>query len=161
MSKTFVLIHGTWHGGWAWKDVVRHLSTKGHLAHTPTLAGHRPGAVRAGITHQDCVNSVVACIRECRLTDVVLVGDSFGGTIVQKVAEEVTDRIARVVFLDALILKDNERVVDVLPNAFLDSLAEKNTNDTGAMNLENTNDIFPTPPWKTWRDNFSRMRRSH
>jgi hypothetical protein len=34
MSKTFVLIHGAWHGGWAWKDVIRRLSEKGYGAHT-------------------------------------------------------------------------------------------------------------------------------
>ena len=154
MSKTFVLIHGTWHGGWAWKDVVSHLSEKGHIAHTPTLPGHGPGATRSGITHQDCVDSVTKCIRHCELEDVVLVGHSFGGTIVQKVAEEVPDRIAHMVFLDALVLKDEERVLDVLPDVFLNSLAEEDTNDPAVMTLENTNGIFPTPPWETWRDNF-------
>ena len=54
------------------------------------------------------------------------------------------------VFLDALILKDNERVFDVLPNIFLDSLTPKNGNDHAPI----TNGIFPTPPWETWRDNF-------
>lgn len=154
MSTKFVLIHGTWHGGWAWKDVIHHLSRKGHVAHAPTLAGHGPGATRSGITHQDCVDSVVECIRHHKLEDVVLVGHSFGGTIVQKVAEEVPDRIARTVFLDALVLKDNERVFDVLPGVFLDSLAPKNGNDPAASGLENAVGIFPTPPWETWRDNF-------
>ena len=99
MSKTFVLIHGTWHGGWAWKDVV---SQKGHVAHAPTLAGHGPGAPRSGITHQDCVEAVVPCIQHCNLKNVVLVGHSFGGTVVQKVVEQVPDRIAQLAFLDCL-----------------------------------------------------------
>ena len=64
MSKTFVLIHGTWHGGWAWKEVIGHLSAKGHRAHAPTLAGHGPGETRTGVTHDDCVNSVVSYIRQ-------------------------------------------------------------------------------------------------
>lgn len=154
MSKTFVLIHVTWHGGWAWQDVIRHLSRKGHVAHAPTLAGHGPGATRSGITHQDCVDSVVAYIHHNKLEHVALVGHSFGGTVIQKVAEEVPDRIARMVFLSALILKDNERVFDILPDVFLDSVAEENASHPAAMNLENSNGIFPPPPWKTWRDNF-------
>ena len=153
MSKTFVLIHGTWHSGWAWRDVVHHLSQKGHVACTPTLAGHGPSVMRTGIAHQDCVESVVACIRERNLEDVVLVGHSFGGTVVQKVAEQVPDRIARMVFLDALVLKDNERVVDILPDVFLASLAPKNGNQP-ATGLGSTSDTFPIPPWETWRDNF-------
>jgi pimeloyl-ACP methyl ester carboxylesterase len=147
-TKTFVLIHGTWHGGWAWQDVINHVSRKGHVAHAPTLAGHGPGATRLGITHQHCVDSVVECIRHYKLQDVVLVGHSFGGTVIQKVAEEVPDRIMHMVFLDALVLKDNERVFDVLPDVFLDSLAHKNGGP------ENIAGIFPTPPWETWRDNF-------
>jgi pimeloyl-ACP methyl ester carboxylesterase len=154
VSKTFVLIHGTWHGGWAWQDVIHHLSRQGHVAHAPTLAGHGPGAPRLGITHQDCVDSVVECLRHQKLEDVVLVGHSFGGTIVQKVAERVPDRIARMVFLDALVLTDNERVCDVLPGVFLDSLAPKNGNDPAASNAEEAAGIFPTPPWETWRDSF-------
>ena len=46
MSKTFVLIHESWHGGWAWKDVIHRLSEKGYGAHAPTLAGHGPGVTR-------------------------------------------------------------------------------------------------------------------
>jgi len=151
VGRTFVLIHGTWHGGWAWKDVARHLSQKKHFAPTPTLAGHGTGAIRSGITHQHCVDTVVACIRDSNLENVVLVGHSFGGTVVQKVAEEVPDRIERMVFLDALILKDNDRVFDVLPDVFLESLASKKD---PAAEFGETNGIFPTPPWKTWRDNF-------
>jgi len=74
MSKTVVLIHGSWHGGWAWQDVIRHLSAKGHHAHAPTLAGHGPGVMCAGITHQGCVDTVVTYIQQHRLKDIILVG---------------------------------------------------------------------------------------
>ena len=154
MSKTFVLIHGTWHGGWAWQDVVRHLSRRGHIAHTPTLAGHGPGAMPKGITHQDCVDSVVGCIRQCNLEHVVLVGHSFGGTVVQGVAERVPERIVRLVFVNALILKDGERVLDILPEVFLDSLAAKNGNQQPPVISERSIEVLVPPPWETWRDNF-------
>ena len=72
MSKTFVLIHGSWHGGWAWKDVIRRLSEKGYGAHAPTLAGHGPGVTRLGITHQECVASVVTYIQQHGLEDLIL-----------------------------------------------------------------------------------------
>jgi len=110
MGKTFVLVHGSWHGGWAWEAVTRELSAKGHRAHAPTLSGHGPRAQRSSVSHQDCANTVVSLIQERRLTDVILVGHSFGGTVVQKVAERLPHRIARTVFLDALILEDNESV---------------------------------------------------
>ena len=154
MSQTFVLIHGTWHGGWAWQDVVRHLSRRGHIAHTPTLAGHGCGAMPRGITHEDCVDSVVACIRHCNLENVVLVGHSFGGTVVQRVAERVPERIVRLVFVNALILKDGERVFDILPEVFLDSLAPKNGMHQPPLISESSIEVLVPPPWETWRDNF-------
>jgi len=131
--------------------VIRELSGKGHRAHAPTLAGHGPGVARQGITHQDCVASVVAYIDQQGLGDVILVGHSFGGTVVQKVAELLPGRIRRTVFLDALVLKDSERVFDVLPDAFLATLAPKDGNRPIAEDQEGTMQI---PPWETWRDNF-------
>ena len=40
MSKTFVMIHGSWHCGWAWQGVMRHLAEKGYVTYAPTLPGH-------------------------------------------------------------------------------------------------------------------------
>src|SRR5262249_7432649 len=145
--ETFVLIHGTWHGGWAWDAVIRELSGKGRRAYAPTLAGHGPGVERLGITHQECVASVVDYIDRRGLEDVVLVGHSFGGTVVQKVAEQLPDRIRRTVFLDALVLKDNERVFDIFPDVFLDTLAPKDGTDPAPASPDDT---MPIPPWETW-----------
>lgn len=145
MSKTFVLIHGSWHGGWAWKDVIRRLSEKGYGAHAPTLAGHGPGVTRLGITHQECVASVVTYFQQHGLEDVILVGHSFGGSVVQKVAEQVFNRIARIVFLDALVLEDNQCVLDILPSEFAALV-----NDLAAASSANTMLI----PWEIWRDNL-------
>jgi len=69
MGRTFVLIHGSWHGGWAWDSVISELSEKGHWAHAPTLAGHGPGAARLGINHKACVDSVVHYIDTRALND--------------------------------------------------------------------------------------------
>lgn len=154
MSRTFVLIHGTWHGGWAWRDVVACLSARGHRAHAPTLAGHGPGANYFGVAHEDCVDSVVSYLQQRGLAEVILVGHSFGGTVVQKVAERIANRIARTIFLDALILQHNQRVLDILPNVFLESLAPRDGHPQPNVSLENTTGIFPTPPWETWRYNF-------
>ena len=145
MSEMFVLIHGSWHGGWAWDAVVRHLEAKGHRAYAPTLPGHGPGAVGLGVTHQDCVRAVAADIQGHELEDVILVGHSFGGSVIQKVAELVPDRIARTVFLDALILADNDCVFDNLPPDYVAAF-----NALAGASSANTMLI----PWEIWRDNF-------
>ena len=145
MSKTFVLIHGSWHGGWAWQDVIRHLSENGHRVHAPTLPGHGPAVTRLGVTHQDCVSSVGAYIQRRGLEDVILVGHSFGGTVVQKVVEEIPQQISRIVFVDALVLADNQCVFDNLPAqyvALFKSLAAESSDNSMLI------------PWEIWRDNF-------
>ena len=145
MRKTFVMIHGSWHGGWAWHDVVRHLSNKGHSAAAPTLPGHGPGAVRVGIAHGDCVRAVVAYIRERNLEKVVLVGHSFGGSVIQKVAEELPGQIERTVFLDALIVEDGHCIFDELPPDYAALF-----NKLAAASSDNTMMI----PWEIWRAHF-------
>ena len=37
--KTFVLVHGAWHGGWCWRRVADLLQKRGHKVFTPTLTG--------------------------------------------------------------------------------------------------------------------------
>ena len=145
MSRTFVMIHGSWHCGWAWQGVMCHLAEKGHVTHAPTLAGHGPQAARYGIKHQDCVRAVIAYIQERCLEDIILVGHSFGGTVVQKLAEELPDQITRMVFLDALIVEHGHCVFDVLPPEYAALF-----NDLARASSDNSMLI----PWEIWRNSF-------
>ena len=139
------MIHGSWHCGWAWQGVIRHLVEKGHVTHAPTLPGHGPQAPRHGITHQDCVGSIIAYIQQRCLEDITLVGHSFGGTVVQKVAEEFPKQIRNMVFLDALIVEDGQCVFDALPAEYAVLF-----NDLARASSDNTMLV----PWEIWRDNF-------
>ena len=145
MGETFVLIHGSWHGGWAWQAVARQLALKGHRVYAPTLPGHEPGADRSGITHQDYVNAVVDHFTRHDLDDVVLVGHSFGGSVISRVVEYLPKRVRRLVFMDAFVLADGESVYDNLPMNFqglLDQLAHESEDHTSLV------------PWEIWRNHF-------
>lgn len=103
--KTFVLLHGAWHGGWCWERVAGPLRARGHRVTTPTQTGLGERAhlmspdIDLAVFTADLVNHLV---RE-ELTEVVLVGHSFGGNAISGAAEEVPGRIARLVYLDALV----------------------------------------------------------
>ena len=62
---TFVLVHGSMHGGWCWKKVRPLLRAAGHDVYTPTLTGlgERAHLAHPGIdldTHiADIVNVLV------------------------------------------------------------------------------------------------------
>src|SRR5262249_43558458 len=38
-QKMFVLVHGTWHGGWCWRRVADELGKKGCKVYAPSLTG--------------------------------------------------------------------------------------------------------------------------
>lgn len=114
MGKHFVLIHGAWHGGWAWEEVIRSLAEAGHTAEAPTLPGHNPGDDRSNITFE----SYVAKINEVlwkQPNPVILVGHSSAGFLLQSAAPMVRSKIERLVFLNAWILPSNTAQFDLVP----------------------------------------------
>jgi pimeloyl-ACP methyl ester carboxylesterase len=113
---TYVLVHGAYQGGWIWKPVVERLRTAGHDAHAPTLDGcaERKEQVRPGITVGSHAREVAGLLFYEDLRDVVLVGTSAGGMVICRAAEMAADRIARLVFVDALALSPGERVADIV-----------------------------------------------
>jgi len=113
MDETFVLLHGSWHGGWAWEPTAWCLRELGHTVYTPTYPGHWPGVSRAGITHDDYVRAVTDFIERRDLRDVILVGHSYGGMVITGVADRAADRVGRLVFLDAANPRHGQSLVDV------------------------------------------------
>jgi pimeloyl-ACP methyl ester carboxylesterase len=113
---TFVLVHGAYQGGWIWQPVVTRLRAAGHHVHTPTLDGcaERRHALRRGITLMTHAQEVAELLFYEDLHEVVLAGTSAGGMVLCKAAELARDRIARVVFVDALALFPGERVADIV-----------------------------------------------
>lgn len=108
---TFVLVHGSWADAHFWDGVAAELRSQGHAVYTPEYAGHGKDPNK-DVTHSMITKSVVDFITKLNLCNFVLVGHSFGGTVIQKVAEQVPDRIKRLVFWDAFVLKDGESVAD-------------------------------------------------
>nr|MDT0657967.1 alpha/beta hydrolase [Micromonospora sp. DSM 115978] len=110
----FVLVHGSWHDGGCWDAVRGHLAGDGHETHAPTLPGNGPGA-DPGVTMAQTVAGVTDLLMEQDLTDVVLVGHSFGGAVIQAAALAVPDRIRRLVFHNAYVLGDGDTVFQHVP----------------------------------------------
>jgi len=142
MGYTFVLVHGSWHDNRAWKPVIDRLEQNGHRAYAPTVAGHASND-KKDISHADCVHSVVDFIKTSDLRDFVLVGHSFGGTVIQAVTEQVPDRIRRLVFWNAFVLLDGQCLEDNVPPHYRELFAQLAQPDGGIM-----------LPYPVWRDAF-------
>ncbi|MFE1191418.1 alpha/beta fold hydrolase [Streptomyces olivaceoviridis] len=126
--STFLLVHGAWHSGRCWERVVPLLEAAGHRVFAPSLTGfgdkaHLLGPEVGLDTH---VDDVVGLITEENLGDVVLVGHSYAGLVISSAANRIPERIAHLVYLDAMVPEDGESAVDVQPmTRQLIELAEK------------------------------------
>jgi len=109
-----VLVHGAWHGGWCWEKVAQRLVERGSVVHTPTLTGlgERAHLLSREIGIETHVDDVVRALETADLEDVILVGHSYGGIVVTAAADRVPDRIARIVYLDAVVPRDGECLYD-------------------------------------------------
>lgn len=120
---TFVIVHGAFGGGWEWTPVARALRRRGHEVFTPTLTGmgdrSHLGPEVGLSTH---VADVVSLLEFEDLRDVVLCGASYGGMSATGAADAVPDRVALLIYLDALIPGDGQSGLDLLPPALGDTL---------------------------------------
>ena len=114
---TFVLVAGGNLGGWVWRKVRPLLRVAGHDVYTPTLTGlgERAHLLSPEIgldTHIDDVGNV---LQYEDLRQVVLVGHSYAGMVIAGVADRSPERLAQLVFLDAVVPRDGESELDLLP----------------------------------------------
>lgn len=111
---TFVLVHGSNHGGWCWRKVTPLLSEDGHEVYTPTLTGlgERSHLVSKDIGLDTHILDIIQVLEYEGLNKVILVGHSYGGLVIGGVAEKVPERIRRLVYLDAYIPQDNKSAFD-------------------------------------------------
>jgi pimeloyl-ACP methyl ester carboxylesterase len=142
--STFVLVHGACRDGSAWGRVIERLNNRGHKAFGPTVAGHGRAACKA-VTHAESTRSIVDFIVDNGLTDIVLVGHSYGGTVISKVAESVPEHIRRLVFYSGFVLNDGECMLDAFPPVQRGVLAQ-----LAAESSDNT----VTLPFELWREAF-------
>src|SRR6202022_4854673 len=119
-KSTFVLVHGAWHGGWCWNKLIPHLESSGHRALAVTLTGQgdRAHLITPSIDLATHIADVVSMLEMEDLTDVILVGHSYGGLVICGTAERAWKRIRRLVYLDALVPKHGQPGFDLISRKF-------------------------------------------
>jgi hypothetical protein len=99
--STFVLVHGSCHGGWCWKKVIPILCKDGYPVYTPTLTGlgERSHLVNRDIGLHIHILDIIQVFEFEDLDEVILVGQ----------------KIKRLVYLDGYIPQDNKSAFDLEP----------------------------------------------
>src|ERR1700678_102881 len=115
-AQTFVLVHGAWHGGWCWSRVADRLRAAGHRVFTPTQTGlgERKHLLSKDITLDTFTTDIVNVIEAEELSDIILVGHSFGGNAISGVADVMPERIRHLVYLDSLVVEGDKSPFDGL-----------------------------------------------
>jgi pimeloyl-ACP methyl ester carboxylesterase len=114
--STYVLVHGSYQGGWIWQPVATRLRAAGHAVYAPSLdgCGERKSTLRPGITTESQADEIAQLLFYEDLKDVVLVGTSSGGMVACRVAELMRERVGRLAFVDALALLPGEKIGDIV-----------------------------------------------
>jgi pimeloyl-ACP methyl ester carboxylesterase len=114
-KRTYLLVHGAWHGAWCWNKVVPLLEAGGHKAIAIELPGHGNDTVQAGnITLDDYVNKVVQAAN-AQKGEVTLVGHSMSGIVISQAAEKLgRKKISSLVYLDAFLPKNGESLFSLV-----------------------------------------------
>ena len=114
---TFVLVHGSWAGSVVWRDVAPRLRKAGQDVYAPTLTGI--GARKHLLSRQIDLNThiqdVIGIIDDADLSDIVLVGNSYGGMVISGVADRVPEKVASLVYLDAFVPENGQSLLSLLP----------------------------------------------
>ena len=104
---SFILIHGSWHGGWCFDTIKGLLAAGGHEVIAPDLPGMGgdEAALRAA-TLQEWAEFTADLCRNATQAPVILAGHSRGGIVVSQAAEVAPDAIDALVYICAMMLPD-------------------------------------------------------
>lgn len=100
MSR-FVLVHGAWHGSWCWDKVTPLLEERGHTVAAPDLPLDMD---------LDADVATVADALNAEEGAAILVGHSMAGAVVSQAAEQLFEKIERLVFLTAFAPQNGESI---------------------------------------------------
>jgi len=112
--KTFVFVSGAFCGGWIWRRVTDRLEQGGHKVFAPSLTGlgERSHLLSKDVNLDTHIADVVNLIKWESLEDICLVAWSYAGFVGSGALETIGDRVSSVVWLDAYIPADGQRVAD-------------------------------------------------
>ncbi|MEV6825004.1 alpha/beta hydrolase [Amycolatopsis sp. NPDC051102] len=135
----YVFVPGAWHGGWAWHPVAQRVADAGRRGIALTMPGLVAGDDARELKLIDAVTYLVTEIERRDLTDVVLVGHSWGGIPIAGAAPRLAGLLRRIAFVSAFVPRAGESMADAMSpevGAFLRSAIEASPEHSIAVDFE-------------------------
>ncbi|WP_299418515.1 alpha/beta fold hydrolase [uncultured Shimia sp.] len=105
-----LLVHGSCHGAWCYRDLIPALEALGHSARAIDMPSHGEDTTPvADVTLDSCAQSVIDALGE----NTVVLGHSWGGFPITRTADLAPGRIARLIYLCAYTPWDNHSTIDM------------------------------------------------
>ncbi len=113
---TYLICHGAWSAGWAWKKMRPLLRAAGHEVFTPSYTGlgERAHLAHPMVDLETHIQDILAVIDCEDLKDFILVGHSYGGMVATGVADRVPHLVNHLIYLDAFVPGDGQSLADLL-----------------------------------------------
>jgi len=114
-AKTFLVCHGAWSAGWAWKKMHPLMSKAGHRLITPTYTGlgERAHLAHPAIDLETHIGDMLNVIKYEDLSDIVLIGHSYGGMVATGVADRAREKVRQLIYIDAFVPRDGQSLLDL------------------------------------------------
>ena len=140
-----LLVHGSWHGGWAFDDIGAALREAGHRVLAPCLQGLGRDAANL---HRDIglwthVDQLEGIVRGQDLRNLILVGHSYGGALAHGLEGRIEDRLHAVVHLEGAIPAPGRSIMDLWPE-------ERRRSTKDALQKQGDGWRVPPPHPSTW-----------
>src|SRR5882724_4964326 len=115
MGATFLVCHGAWSSGWAWKKMHPLMAARGHRLVTPSYTGlgEREHLANRSVDLETHIQDILNVIKYEDLRDIVLLGHSYGGMVATGVADRARDKVAQLIYLDAFMPRDGQSLFDL------------------------------------------------
>jgi pimeloyl-ACP methyl ester carboxylesterase len=115
IKRTVLVCHGAWSAGWAWKKMHPLMNAAGHRLLTPSYTGlgERVHLASPSVDLETHIQDILNVITYEDLSDIVLLGHSYGGMVATGVADRARDRIAQLVYLDAFVPREGQSLFDL------------------------------------------------
>lgn len=113
ISKTFVVVHGSWQAPWAWGNVESQLIKAGQKVVVIELPAHGDDTTLPINTSLDIYRDKVIAAIDKMKGKVILVGHSLGGMIISEIAEKIPGKIEKLVYIGAFLPANGQSLLDL------------------------------------------------
>lgn len=112
--QCFVLVHGAWHGAWAWQSVAKRLRDFGHQVVAVDLPGYGSNKGSDAVVSLDSYIEHVGEVIQQQKQAVILVGHGMAGAVISGVAERFPQRICHLIYVAAFLLPSGDSILSRL-----------------------------------------------